>query len=893
MSFDAKLGEAYVEINAPLAQLEKDLRKAKKTVASSMKQIGAKMKSAGQMMSLGVTLPIVAMGAGIIKTAANFEKGMNRVRALTGATGDDFAKLRDQAKELGSTTQFSATQAADAMGFLAMAGFNTTQILGAMPGTLQLAAAAQMELADAADIVSNVLTGYQMDVSELSRVNDTLVKTFTRTNVNLSMLGQAMKVVGPLAASIGLEFEEVSAAIGLFGNAGIQGAQAGTHLRNVIGRLAKITPEAQAALDTLGIDNSQLVDSTGNVKSLAEVIRVLGPHANRTKELVQIFGMRSGPMLAALLGQGEEAIVTLTEELRNAGGTAERIADVQMEGAAGAILGLKSAFEGLQLAIADSGLLEWFSSMVHSLTGFIRSLSETSPAVLKFATIIAGLVVTIGPLLIALGYLLQGLATLGPVVAALGVAFKVVVGIIGVVISVFTMLSTPILVVGAAVAGLVLAWQVFGDDIKRIVAEVWAAIQQWFVDTFPGVVAAWDKMISGLKHAWQGFLDWIEPKVRWLSEAMRALKGETTQDIVMSVGPLAEKKGVPAPKAAPSTVAGAVGGVAGGGGEKAVNKEEQLLARLTQAHLQAHDEQIKLVELRRDQQLAALKDMELSEQGLADAKVLINETADKTLRQMREKEAQSEAEFLLARRHEWLGATEQSILLIEERRDAQIQSLKKMELSEEAFQRARTYIWETAAEQIKDIEEEKNKTLLAGLKKLQDQFKSTFEGALTGFFQDLQKGELSFKKFADTILSEIQRIAAQQMSKQITEALFGDGGSSTAGTSGGGLGSLLSGVLGLASSLFGGGGGAAAAKQHGGPVFPGQAYLVGESGPEPFIPKQAGHIIPNAALSGIGGQPVTVNMTIMTPDADSFRKSQAQISNEAAFGIRTAQRRFV
>jgi hypothetical protein len=100
-------------------------------------------------------------------------------------------------------------------------------------------------------------------------------------------------------------------------------------------------------------------------------------------------------------------------------------------------------------------------------------------------------------------------------------------------------------------------------------------------------------------------------------------------------------------------------------------------------------------------------------------------------------------------------------------------------------------------------------------------------------------------------------------------------------------------VLGLASSLFGGGGGAAAAKQHGGPVFPGQAYLVGESGPEPFIPKQAGHIIPNAALSGIGGQPVTVNMTIMTPDADSFRKSQAQISNEAAFGIRTAQRRFV
>src|SRR5690606_26502147 len=166
-----------------------------------LQDAGQKMQQVGASLTRNLTLPIVALGGAALKAGADFEQGMNRVRALTGATGDTFKALEDQAKRLGATTQFLATEAADAMGFLAQAGFNAEQILGSMEATLNLAAAAQLDLGQAADIVSNVMQGYGLATSEAGRATDVLTQAFSSSNTNLEQLGQAMKYVGPIASA--------------------------------------------------------------------------------------------------------------------------------------------------------------------------------------------------------------------------------------------------------------------------------------------------------------------------------------------------------------------------------------------------------------------------------------------------------------------------------------------------------------------------------------------------------------------------------------------------------------------------------------------------------------------------------------------------------------------
>jgi lambda family phage tail tape measure protein len=266
---------------------------------------------------------------------------------------------------------------------------------------------------------------------------------------------------------------------------------------------------------------------------------------------------------------------------------------------------------------------------------------------------------------------------------------------------------------------------------------------------------------------------------------------------------------------------------------------------------------------------------------------------------------QIEQEFLFDRRQAWLQATDQNIKAIEERRDAEIEALKEMELSEKGAAEARRLIWETAAQDIIDIEKQKNLTITNSLEELNEGFKGAFEGQLDTFIEDLTRGELSFKNFVNAIISEVNRLTARQLSKEISQALFGGGQGAGGGS---GLGTLL-GLAGTALGALGGGGLASTAggygstvvsgaeltaygaplRQRGGPVVPGQAYLVGESGAELFRSASAGEIIPNDQIGS--GRPVVVNMTINTPDANSFRASQSQIAAETSVALRRADAR--
>lgn len=437
---------------------DSELREAMQGAADRLQSAGQSMQRAGRTMSTRVTLPLLAIGAATLKVASDFEASMNRVQGLTGATGDELETLSDQAKELGRTTQFSASQAADAMGFLGMAGFETTEILATMPDVLNLAAAAQMDLAETADITSNILTGYGLAVEELGRANDVMIATTTSSNTNLRQLGEAFKMVGPIASNVGLEFEEVAAALGVLGNAGIQGSEAGTALRVGLGRLLNPTSQVADALAGLGIT---IEDVNPETHTLTEIVGALEGAGASAGDVLAIFGQR-GAALAPLISQGAEAIEELRGTLLESGGAAQEMADVQMRGLAGAMKRLKSATEGLMIAVAESGMLETFTGLVERFSALISNLAETNPKLLKLATIAATVVAAVGPLLFiagtlvtSIGAIVGGVTTLLPLLAAISAPVWLAIGA-------FTALVTA----GVAIVD---NWAVIRFEVKRLV----------------------------------------------------------------------------------------------------------------------------------------------------------------------------------------------------------------------------------------------------------------------------------------------------------------------------------------------------------------------------------------------------------------------------------------
>ena len=495
----ATLAELLVSIGVDTKSLDKGLEGVADKTNSSMQRLastGEKLTSIGKTLTLGVTTPIVGMGVSILKTAGDFESGMNRVRAVSGATGAEFEQLEALAMELGRTTQFSASDAADAMGFLAMAGMDANEIMTALPHTLNLAAADALELGDAADIVTNILSGYGMEVDELAHANDVLAKTFTSTNTDLTMLGYSFKYVGPIAASAGLQFEEVSAAIGLMGSAGIQGEQAGTALRGAISRLLKPTGEVQKTLERLGV---QVQDSSGKMLPLADIIRQLEEAGASSADMIAIFGDAAGPGMQALLDKGHEALTGLTAELENAGGTAEEIASIQMEGLNGTLKTLESAMEGLALAVAQSGLLDWVTAAVGKVAEWVQKLGETNPELLKWGTLIAGVAAAIGPLLVVAGVLISSISQIATALKVLAPIFRAA--------------AAAKMLFNAALWASPITWIILA--IIALIAVIVLCIMYWD-EIKAAVSAAWDWIVATTQAAWNWLVNFLKSVLNWI-----------------------------------------------------------------------------------------------------------------------------------------------------------------------------------------------------------------------------------------------------------------------------------------------------------------------------------------------------------------------------------------
>src|SRR5690625_3595065 len=398
----AKLTADPREFNKRLDQAKKSGEQTTRVIADEFSKIGKSMQSTGSTLTKRLTLPLVGFGALALRTAGNFEASMNRVAAISGATGSQLQQMTELARELGATTQFSASQAADAMSFLSMAGFDVNQTMTAMPAVLNLAAAAQLDMAQSADIASNIMAGFNMDASELSGAVDVLAKSFTSSNTDLSQLGEAMKMVGPVASGFGVQFEETAAAVGFLSDAGMQASMAGTGLRRILTTLSR---EA----DKLGVE---VYDSSGRMRSLADIMTDLERTGLSSARAMEIFGDRGGPAMQVLLSRGSDALREMTGELQDAGGTAERIAKQQMEGLNGALKELQSAFEELQLAIADAGLIDFGTDAVRVLTRITQAMGDLHPMVTRTGMVMGGMLAIVGPGIYIMGSFVRALGTL-------------------------------------------------------------------------------------------------------------------------------------------------------------------------------------------------------------------------------------------------------------------------------------------------------------------------------------------------------------------------------------------------------------------------------------------------------------------------------------------------
>ena len=473
-----------------------------KRLAQARAQYDKTQQLAGSMAGSGAAG--LASGSGILYAGArmlapglDFDASMSKVQSLTrlDKNNPELEALREQARQLGASTQFTAGQSADAQGFLAMAGFNPQAIRAAMPGMLALAKAGDSELADTADIASNILTGFNLQADDMGRVGDVLVGAFTRSNTNLQMLGETMKYVGPVAAGVGQDIETMAAMAGKLGDAGIQGSMGGTALRAIISRLAAPPKMAADALDALGISAK---DAQGNMRDMPTVLTELYEKTKNLGSAEQsgffkaIAGEEAFSALQVLVGQaGTGSLQSFIATLKNAQGEAEQTAKVMADNMRGDLDALNSAWEdlGIQLQEQQDGPLRSITQGITSVIGSVKTWVKENPALASQLVKMAGglglIMAGMGGLTLMLASILGPFAMMRYAMMLLGIKSLGAVGALKTVGSVLLWIgrlamANPIgLLITALVAGAVLIYKNW-DAVKAYMLGLWAELKAGF-----------------------------------------------------------------------------------------------------------------------------------------------------------------------------------------------------------------------------------------------------------------------------------------------------------------------------------------------------------------------------------------------------------------------------
>lgn len=528
--------EQYDALQREIVETEQDLKNletqanqsatAVQKIAATgekFKTVGDNISSAGEKM-LPVTAAVAGLGTASVTTAANFESSMSQVQATMGVTKDAMSTVDGQsvntmdtlsklAKKMGAETAFSASECAEALNYLALAGYDTQQMCDTLPTVLNLAAAGGIDLAAASDMVTDAMSALGMGVDEAETMVDQMAKTASTTNTSVAQLGEGILKIGATAKSVKGGTAELNTALGILANNGIKGAEGGTHLRNIILSLQNPTDKAAEQMDALGL---AVYDSDGNMRSLNDILGDLNKSmdgmtsAEKSNIISKIFNKTDLSSVNALLANTGATWDDLQESITKSGGAAQQMADTQLDNLQGQLTILKSALEGLAISFGEL-LMPAIKLIVSWIQKFVDCLNGMGDGTKKVIVTIALLAAALGPILIVIGKVITAVGTIMTIVPKIA-------GVINVVKGAFTalnavMLANPIALVIAGITALVAAflylwnncegfrqfWIALWEGVKQIAIIVWTELQTFFQTAWTAIQTIFTTVLGAIQ----------------------------------------------------------------------------------------------------------------------------------------------------------------------------------------------------------------------------------------------------------------------------------------------------------------------------------------------------------------------------------------------------------
>ena len=478
-----------------------------------MQNVGDKISGAGEKL-LPVTAGITALGTAAVKTGADFDSAMSKVAAVSGATGDDLQALRDKAREMGSQTKFSASEAAEAMNYMAMAGWKTEDMLSGIEGIMNLAAASGEDLATTSDIVTDALTAFGLTAADSAHFADVLAAASSNANTNVSMMGETFKYAAPVAGSLGFSVEDTAEAIGLMANAGIKSTQAGTSLRSIMTALAG---DVKFCGESIGEVEIQTTNADGSMRELSDIladcrIAFAGLSESEQASAAQaLVGKNAMSGFLALMNAAPADIEKLSGAISDCDGTSLSMAETMQDNLAGQLTILKSQLEELAISFSDI-LMPAIRSIVSHIQGLVDKLNQLDPQTKETIVKIALVAAALGPLLIVIGKTISGIGSVLSLVSKAPAAIGAVKGGITAVTGALGVSMGTILAVVAAIAALVAAfmhlWRT-NENFKNNILGIWEQIKS----TFSGLTQGITDRINALGFNFESFTDML--KAAW------------------------------------------------------------------------------------------------------------------------------------------------------------------------------------------------------------------------------------------------------------------------------------------------------------------------------------------------------------------------------------------
>lgn len=490
--------ELVASLTLDTKEYERGLKSAKGMATGTSQDITKSVANVkkGVLVATGaIAAGITAFGVSSVKAGAEFDTSMSQVAATMGKTNAELQQevgevdlawghfsgnLREYAQEMGKHTAFSATEAADALNYMALAGYDTQKSMQMLPNVLNLAAAGSMDLATASDMVTDASSALGLSTEETTALVDQMAMASTKSNTSVSQLGEAYLTVGGTAKQLKGGTTELSTALGILADNGIKGSEGGTILRNAITSLTAPTSRAQKELDALGVS---VFDSEGNMRSMNDIMADLDSSMKnmtgkeRAEAMSKIFNKRDLKGIEALLAGAGDRWNELSGYIDDAQGSAQKMADTQLDNLQGDIILLKSAWEGLQISISDK-VTPALRGLVQALTWAIDHADTLGPIILGAAT-------AFGVFAIAIN--------IGNIITAVTTAMAALNAVL---------VANPIGIVVALIAGLVVAFTALwknNEEFRNRVIEIWNSVKEVFITVFTAIKSAASTIWNGIK----------------------------------------------------------------------------------------------------------------------------------------------------------------------------------------------------------------------------------------------------------------------------------------------------------------------------------------------------------------------------------------------------------